>query len=133
MNYRERFEAARVPDAGEFSGRYAVSLSVPLMKRIRFFGHFKSFPDGDGDRGFNCFLGLIRIGAFRLERGASTMPDGLEVMKIIYDDRSNPLPLRMLTDEVREERPGFCFCRGVVDILGKPVVVMYFTLEKLEG
>ena len=133
MNYKERFENARVPDVGDFSGKYAVKLVVPLIPAIRFFGHFKFFPNlAAGEKGYNCFLGLVKLGAFRMERGPSTLPDGLDVMKIIYDDPSNPLPLRLLTDEVREERPGFYFCRGAFNILGKIKNIMYFTLEKLE-
>ena len=132
MKYKKRFEASGVPKIEDFSGRYAVRLVMPVVPDIRFFGHFKFVPDlGAGERGWNSFWGGIRLGAFRMERGKSSL-DGLEVVKIIYDDPSNPFFLKVLTDEVREERPGFYFCRGVFDVAGKPVIGMYFTMEKLK-
>jgi len=132
VNYKERFAKATVPDIKDFHGKYAVKLVVPLIPDIRFFGHFKFFPNlAAGEKGYNCFLGLVKIGAFRMERGTSSL-DGQDVLKIIYDDPSNPLPLKLLTDEVREERPGFYFCRGAYNILGKVINIMYFTVEKME-
>ncbi|HUU02681.1 MAG TPA: hypothetical protein VM425_14675 [Myxococcota bacterium] len=134
MSYADRFEQCQVPEVDDLHGFYAVKLVVPLVPDIRFFRHKKYFPGSDdhSDRGYNCFLGHIKIGAFRLERDRSDLADGLDVVKIIYDDPTNPGFLQRLTDEVREERGGCYFCRGVYDIFGRPTNVMYFTLTKLD-
>jgi hypothetical protein len=131
MKFKDRFAACTVPEIGDFRGEYAVKLVAPLLPGIRFFGHFKSVPeDFEKSKGFNCFLRLVKIGAFRMERGPSIL-DGQEVVKILYDGPGNPPLLGRLIDEVRQECPGFYFCRGVTEVFGKPVIIMYFTMEKL--
>jgi hypothetical protein len=134
MTWEERFRQAKVPKVRSLRGDYAVSLVVPVLEGIRFFGHTKHFPaDAAKGGGYNCFLGRIRIGPFRVARGKSVLGDGLEVLKIIYGPADNPLLLHRLSDEVREERPGFYFCRGILALFGRQAKIMYFTLEKLAG
>ena len=134
MKYQKLFAEASLPDPKNFQGDYAVKYVHALLPAdIRFFGHKKHLPPDISIQGggFNCFLELIKLGTFRIETGPSVLGDGMEVMKIIYDDPSNPQALKWLTDEVREVRPGFHICRGIYTIMGKPLNIMYFTLEQL--
>jgi len=127
------FAKAGVPDLDEFKGDYAVKTVSAYFPAFRLLGHRKHFPSGiikEGG-GYNCFLDRIKLGIFRIEISGSMLGDGLEVMKIIYDAPVNPFFLKLLTDEVREVRPGYYICRGIYNIFGKPTNIMYFTLEQL--
>ena len=134
MNCKNIFRNASIPKPENFHGEYAVKLITPFLPDLRFFGHKKHIPDGGASQGggTNVFLDRVKLGNFRMATDTSDY-DGLEVTKIIYDHPANPFFLRRLTDEVREVNPGYFMCRGIYNLAGKPVRIMYFTLTKLEG
>ena len=128
------FERATVPDVDDLLGEYAVHLVTPFLPPLRFFGHKKQVPPrvSENGGGKNALVGgMIRLGDFHVERGPSSLGDGLEVLKIIYDAPKSPKLLQWLTDEVREYRKGYYICRGVYNLFGRPTLIMYFTLTKL--
>ena len=133
MDCQRVFSDAGIPMPEDFRGEYAVKLIVPLLPALRFLGHKKNIPASGIEQGggTNVFLNRVKLGNFRMATGLSAY-DGLEVIKIIYDHPANPIFLRLLTDEVREVSPGYYMCRGIYNIAGKPVRIMYFTLTKLE-
>jgi hypothetical protein len=126
------FSNAGVPKPEDFLGEYAVKLVVPFLPDLRFFGHKKHIPDAGVEQGggTNVFLNRVKVGNFRMAAGMSAY-DGLEVAKIIYDHPANPVFMRPLTDEIREVEPGYYMCRGIYNIAGKPLLIMYFTLTKI--
>jgi hypothetical protein len=133
MDCKRIFSNARTPKPENFSGEYAVKLVVPFLPDLRFLGHKKHIPDAGVEQGggTNVFLNRVRLGNFRMATEMSAY-DGLEVTKIIYDHPANPIFMRPLTDEIREVNPGYYLCRGIYSIVGKPVLIMYFTLTKIE-
>lgn len=132
MNNNTVFSRATVPELDEFEGLYRVRLLPPLLPSIRFFGHCKFFPADAAARGggYNRFFGFLRIGNFRMERGASETGDGEQVVRIIYDDRSNPFYLRPLVDELKKTGEDSYIGRGIYRIGGKKINIFYFTVRK---
>lgn len=132
MKTKKIFARATVPDPEEFNGLYQVRLLAPLLPSIRFFGHCKFFPVDAAARGggYNRFFGFLKIGNFRMERGASETGDGEEVLKIIYDDRSNPFYLRPLVDELKKTGENSYIGRGIYRIGRKKRNIFYFTVRR---
>ena len=132
MDCKRIFSNASIPKQEDFRGEYAVKLITPFLPDLRFLGHKKHIPDTGAEQGggTNVFLNRVKLGNFRMATEMSAY-DGLEVTKIIYDHSANPFFLRRLTDEIREVNPGFYMCRGIYNIVGKPVRIMYFTLTKI--
>lgn len=131
MSLANEFDNARAGNPDDLSGEYAVRLVGSFLPvPVRFFGHKKVFErTAMGITGYNAFLGgLVKIGRFRVERGASE--DGSDVTKIIYDTPENPFFMRPLTDEVRETAPGDFLGRGMMKIAGKARNVFWFTVSK---
>jgi hypothetical protein len=132
MTFPATFDDALPRNPEDLSGEYAVHLVAWYLPiPIRFFGHKKVFrQDSAGTTGYNSFLGgLVKTGHFQVERGAAA--DGAEVTKISYDVPRNPFFMRLLTDEVRETKPGQFLGRGMMNIFGKPRNVFWFTVTKL--
>lgn len=132
MNYKKLFKIGELPKVRDLKGSYIVRLAPPILPPIRLAGHQKYFPDHVASQGggFNRFLGLLKLGNFRIELGNSELSDGLTVLKIIYDHPKNPFFLRLLTDEIREIKPGHYLGRGIVNILGIKFNIFYFTVTK---
>lgn len=134
MGLKERFRAAAVPDPSELRGHYEVRLVTRLLPSIRFFGHRKFFPgdaavENGGPGGYNEFLGRIRVGNFKIDRGLSILGDGQEVLRIIYNRKGNNFILRILTDEVKRLGPGEYLGRGVIRVGRLVCNSFYFSLK----
>ena len=129
MSLREDFRLGTVPDIRDFKGDFVVKLITDGLPAIRFFGHTKYFSYSiTENKGYNRFLRFIEVGRFRMETGQSDLPDGLEVLKIIYDPPGNPFFMRPLVDELRQICPGTYLGRGIYSIAGKKMNIFYFTV-----
>lgn len=131
MKFQDEFDAGTARDPEALAGEYAVHLVAAFLPvPVRFFGHRKVFTrSGGGVGGHNAFFGgRLKLGRFRVERGASE--DGTDVTKIRYDEPVNPALIRLLTDEVRETAPGRFLGRGMMRIAGKTRNVFWFTVTK---
>lgn len=133
MGYADIFKNAKTPKVKDLKGEFTVKLAVPYLPQIQFAGHQKVFPTNVSTKGggINQFLGgLIKLGNFRIQPGPSELGDGLNVMKILYNHPDNPFFLKLLTDEIREVKPGYYLGRGILDIFGKKMNSFYFTVTK---
>ena len=131
MSLKSEFAAAAARDPDSLEGAYAVHLVNDLLPvPIRFFGHTKVFRRTPGGVvGCNEFLGgLVNTGHFHVDRGPSV--DGQDVTKISYDERSNPVFMRPLTDEVREVAPGRFLGRGMFKLGRHARNAFWFTVTK---
>jgi hypothetical protein len=134
MGLNKQFRDAAVPDTSELRGHYEVRLVTGVLPPIRFFGHRKYFP-GDADvengvpGGYNEFFGTIRVGSFKIDRGLSTLGDGQEVLRIVYNRKGNNFLLRTLTDEVKRLGPGEYLGRGVIRVGPLVFNSFYFSLK----
>ncbi len=132
MKARQEFQSARTPLLEDFKGRYIVRLIIPLFPPIRILGHFKFFPDRvmEEGGGYNCFLGFIKIGNFRVDKGASETGDGEEVVKIIYDAKANPFYIRPLVDELKQTGKDRYIGRGIYRFRNRKRNIFYFTVTR---
>ncbi|MBW1988078.1 MAG: hypothetical protein JRI97_00890 [Deltaproteobacteria bacterium] len=133
LELKRRFAEGETPDINSIKGRYAVRLVTGLLPDIRFFGHSKFFPPDvtATGGGYNEFLGHVRLGNFRLEQQRSILPDQEKVALINYDRPGNPLPLKILKDELKEVGRDNYLGRGVFKLGPVKFKAFYFTLEKL--
>jgi hypothetical protein len=130
---KEAFAAGTAPDPAELRGYFKIKLVTGILPDIRFFRHMKFFPMGveTKGRGFNEFLGFIRIGNFIIEKADSILGDNQKVLRIIYNRKGNPFWLKPLNDEIKKISDGYYLGRGVFLIMGKAFNSFYFSVEKI--
>lgn len=127
MKPRDLFESGSEPSLAEMTGKFMVKLVIPFIT-IRLFGHTKVFPEGIS-KGYNRFLGFIRIARFTVSPGS---PDGADrSISIIYDHPENCFFVRRLTDVVRYSGNGLYIGKGLYRIFGKQINIFYFTLQRI--
>jgi len=130
-SYGRKFREGWVPDALDLEGKYRVYMVAPLLPRVRFFLQKKVFDGLKGHiTGCNEFLHFIRFARFRVEKGKSLSDTDLDVIRIIYDDPTNPFFIRPLVDEVRQIGPDEFLGQGMFTILGKSVWAFWFLVRK---
>jgi hypothetical protein len=141
VSHLDEFLAGWVPETADLSGDWAVHGLMPAVPPFRLLGHTKQFRmaedtarDDDGVyRGNNRFLGKLRAGFFRAERGRSALDPDLDVIRIDYDVPKNPKLMRGLTDEVRFVSEDKLLGRGVYQLPGlglPPRNVFWFTVTR---
>ncbi|MEA2101201.1 MAG: hypothetical protein U9P80_01335 [Thermodesulfobacteriota bacterium] len=132
---KDRFAAGTTPDPSDLRGYYAVKLITGILPDIRFFSHRKFFPpnveEREGTGGYNEFLGLIRIGNFKIGVIDSILGDGQKVLRVNYNREGNPFWVRPLNDELKKIRDGYYLGRGIFDIGGHIFNTFYFSIEKM--
>jgi len=132
LRLKEDFERASTPDPTELRGYFEVRLVTGILPDIRFFSHRKFFPEDVESQGggYNEFLGLIRIGNFKIEVADSILGDGQTVLRVNYNRQGNPFWLKPLNDELKKIRDGYYLGRGIYSIGGYAFNTFYFSLEK---
>jgi len=130
-SYKEMFQRGWVPESLDLDGKYAVYMVGPFLPRIRFFRQCKVFEKaGERITGVNEFLGLLRVAKFRVEKGKSLNDPGLDVVRIVYDDPTNPAIVRPLVDEVRQVGRDEFLGQGMYQVLGKAIWAFWFLVRK---
>ena len=135
LRLKEDFAQASTPDPKELRGYFEVRLVTGILPDIRFFYHRKFFPDdvedeGGGRGGYNEFLGMIRIGNFKIGVIDSILGDGQKVLRVNYNRQGNPFWVRPLNDELKKISDGYYLGRGIFDIGGHIFNTFYFSLKK---
>ncbi len=130
---KEQFLSGKVPDNLDLMGEWAVHLVAEYLPPIRFFMHKKVVQreTGGGLAGHNQFLGAIKAGHFKVDRGPSSGNPELEVVRISYDMPKNPGLFRPLTDEVRMIAEDKYLGQGMYKFPGGPRNVFWFTMTRL--
>ena len=128
---KKEFASAQPFDQSELRGYYEVRLVTGLLPDIRFFKHFKFFPNDVEKKGggFNEFFGFFRIGDFNIKATKSILGDGENVLNINYNRAGNPFWLKPLNDELKK-RENYYIGRGVFNLLGIKFNSFYFSLKK---
>jgi len=130
-SYGKKFRDGWVPETLELEGKYRVYMVAPLLPRMRFFLQKKVFERLAGRiGGCNEFLHFLRVAKFRVEKGRSLSDPGLEVIRIVYDDPSNPFFVRPLVDEVRQIGPDTYLGQGMFTALGRSFWAFWFLVQK---
>ena len=130
-DYKERFRHGWVPENLDLQGKYAVYMAGPLLPKIRFFRQCKVFEDGSTQiLGINEFIGSIRFARFRVEKGMSLSNPDLEVIRIVYDNPSNPFFVRPLVDEIRQVGENEYLGQGMYQVLGKAFWAFWFLVKR---
>jgi len=130
-SYGKKFRDGWVPDALDLEGKYRVYMVAPFLPRMRFFLQKKVFQKRrDGLGGCNEFLHVLRVAKFRVEKGKSLLDPGLDVIRIVYDDPSNPFFVRPLVDEVRQIGPDVYLGQGMFTVLGRSFWAFWFLVKK---
>jgi len=131
-SYKERFRSGWVPEELDLDGKYAVYAVGPLMPKIRFFRQCKVFEKGEKRiTGINEFLGLLRLAKFRVETGKSLSDPDLDVIRIVYDDPTNPFIVRPLVDEIRQIGDDEFLGQGMYQVLGKAFWAFWFLVKRV--
>lgn len=139
MNHLEQFLAGWVPESVNLEGDWAVHGLMPWLPPLRLLSHTKQFRADDRGAdgvqvGNNQFLGKLRTGFFRAERGKSALDPELDVIRINYDVPKNPFVMRGLTDEVRFVEENKLLGRGVYQLPGPhslaPRSIFWFTVTR---
>lgn len=131
-SYKEKFRRGWVPERLDLDGKYAVYMVGPFLPRIRFFRQCKVFQARQEDiSGVNEFLGVLRFAKFRVEKGKSLSDPDLEVIRIAYDDPSNPFIVRPLVDEIRQVDRDEFLGQGMYQISGKAFWAFWFLVKRL--
>jgi hypothetical protein len=130
-SYQQRFRAGWVPENLALEGKFPVYMVAPFLPKVRFFRQNKVFDKkGASISGVNEFLGLLRVAKFRVEKGKSLSDPDLDVIRIVYDDPTNPAIVRPLVDEVRQVGKDEYLGQGMYQVFGKAVWAFWFLVKR---
>ena len=129
-SYKKRFREGWVPETLELDGKYAVYMVGPMLPKLRFFRQCKVFMQGaERIDGVNEFFGLLRFAKFRVEKGESLSDPTLDVIRIVYDNPTNPFFVRPLVDEIRQIGDDEFLGQGMYQVLGKARWAFWFLVK----
>jgi hypothetical protein len=130
-SYGKKFRDGWVPEPLDLDGKYRVYLVAPLLPRMRVLLQRKVFENLQGGiTGINEFLHFIHVAKFRVEKGKSLSDADLDVIRIVYDDPSNPFFVRPLVDEIRQIGPEEFLGQGMFTVFGRVVWAFWFLVRK---
>jgi hypothetical protein len=130
-SYGRKFREGWVQEPLDMDGKYRVYLVAPLLPRMRVLLQRKVFENLQGRiTGVNEFLHFVHIAKFRVEKGKSLSDTDLDVIRIVYDDPSNPFFIRPLVDEIRQIGPEEFLGQGMFTVFGRAVWAFWFLVKK---